>query len=410
MKLIVFLLQGCPADSLGAYGNEWVATPNLDGVAAEGIVFERHISECPDPHQTRELWQNRLDSLSLLPEQRWLVRAQSTAHDGSQLFYAKFGKRFDFRPSEPGSESAWPITQLLAEWPTIVAEFQATGDGILWVELDALMPPWQIPQDLFNVYTEELTTDPDELDAIYEAETTQELADDAVLEPTPPEVALLPWHDPAVGWFDETDLESWELLHRSYAAAVTRFDAEFGVMLQEVRRAKLDESADWLITSIGSFALGNHGLLGPHRPWLYREVVHRPLMLRLAGGMAGGWRVGKFTQHADTMTIIEKLQSLRPEERTPEALSTWSENLGREFAISSWRLDDAEEDAIRTADWTYIQPTSQHAEDADEPRLAVLFRLPDDLHEIDNVIARHDDVVLELCAQLDAAKLMRNPQ
>src|ERR671939_1453731 len=56
MRAIVFVLRGCPAGWLGAYGNEWVGTPNLDRLAAEGVVFDRHVSDCPDPDAARAAW------------------------------------------------------------------------------------------------------------------------------------------------------------------------------------------------------------------------------------------------------------------------------------------------------------------------------------------------------------------
>ena len=49
MRTIAFVLRGCPAGWLGVYGNEWVATPNLDRVASEAVVFDHHLSDCPDP-------------------------------------------------------------------------------------------------------------------------------------------------------------------------------------------------------------------------------------------------------------------------------------------------------------------------------------------------------------------------
>jgi arylsulfatase A-like enzyme len=56
MRVIVFALNGCPAGWLGAYGNDWVGTPNLDRLAAEGVTFDRHISDCPDPTAARRAW------------------------------------------------------------------------------------------------------------------------------------------------------------------------------------------------------------------------------------------------------------------------------------------------------------------------------------------------------------------
>jgi arylsulfatase A-like enzyme len=47
MKILVLELVGCHLGYLGCYGNEWVATPNLDALAAEGIVFDQHFAESP---------------------------------------------------------------------------------------------------------------------------------------------------------------------------------------------------------------------------------------------------------------------------------------------------------------------------------------------------------------------------
>lgn len=34
-------------DTLGCYGNRWVKTPNLDRLAAEGVLFERAYCQSP---------------------------------------------------------------------------------------------------------------------------------------------------------------------------------------------------------------------------------------------------------------------------------------------------------------------------------------------------------------------------
>lgn len=44
MKLAVVVVRNLSAGWIGAYGNEWVATPHLDRLAADGIVFERHFA------------------------------------------------------------------------------------------------------------------------------------------------------------------------------------------------------------------------------------------------------------------------------------------------------------------------------------------------------------------------------
>ncbi len=48
MKLAVAVVRSLAARWIGAYGNEWVATPHLDRLAAEGVVFERHFADRTD--------------------------------------------------------------------------------------------------------------------------------------------------------------------------------------------------------------------------------------------------------------------------------------------------------------------------------------------------------------------------
>ena len=57
MKALVIVANGLHLGYLGCYGNDWVATPNLDRLAAEGIVFDQHLADWPTP-------------LALHPEQR----------------------------------------------------------------------------------------------------------------------------------------------------------------------------------------------------------------------------------------------------------------------------------------------------------------------------------------------------
>ena len=48
MKILVIEAAALHAGFLGCYGNDWVATPNLDRLAAEGVVFDQHLADCPE--------------------------------------------------------------------------------------------------------------------------------------------------------------------------------------------------------------------------------------------------------------------------------------------------------------------------------------------------------------------------
>src|SRR5437016_3487649 len=57
MNVLVLSLPGLRLHHLGCYGNEWVATPALDRLAAQGVVFDRHYADCPGlPLELRPAW------------------------------------------------------------------------------------------------------------------------------------------------------------------------------------------------------------------------------------------------------------------------------------------------------------------------------------------------------------------
>jgi hypothetical protein len=71
MRVIVIAADGLPAWALGAYGNDWLPTPNFDELAGQAVVFDQHFADAPR-RLTRDslgmtndvLW---IDAPSLLP-------------------------------------------------------------------------------------------------------------------------------------------------------------------------------------------------------------------------------------------------------------------------------------------------------------------------------------------------------
>ena len=47
MKILLLDVPGLHLGYLGCYGNDWVATPHLDRLASESIVFDRHFAAGP---------------------------------------------------------------------------------------------------------------------------------------------------------------------------------------------------------------------------------------------------------------------------------------------------------------------------------------------------------------------------
>src|SRR5258708_30819689 len=56
MKVLVITAPGLRPDYLGCYGNDWVDTPNIDQLAAAGIVFDNHHAVQPDGDGACRAW------------------------------------------------------------------------------------------------------------------------------------------------------------------------------------------------------------------------------------------------------------------------------------------------------------------------------------------------------------------
>ena len=365
MNVVVVALHGCPVAALGPYGNEWVGTPHLDRLAAEGVVFDQHFSDRPDPAAARRAWLGSHAALRESGVRTVLVRANRETNDATPEFYAGWDERFDARPGSGGS-----LEDVLAGALDRLANVPA---WLLWVELDRLLPPWDVQQDVFEAYVEDLVDD---------AEDDEPLA---------------PWADPPTGWFDRDDLASWELLHRTFAAVVTVFDAELGRVFDLFRERGLDRSAAWVFTADRGLPLGEHGLIGYHRPWLHEELVHVPLIVRLPEAAEAGRRVWGLTQPADLAPTLARWLGVEAAtgggfDLAP--LITGSVESVRPLVCTTLELGDAAEWAIRTPDWAYLLPVRTPPDD--DPREPMLFERPDDRWEVNDLRVRNLDLADEL--------------
>lgn len=280
---------------------------------------------------------------------------------------------FDARPDGDGPS---PLEGAL---PSVLDRLGAEPRWLLWVETDRLVPPWVIPDELFEAYIEDDDEDEDD-----EADP---------VEPLP---------DPPAGPVPRDDLAAWNRLHASHAAAVTALDADLGVLFEQLRSRSLDQTAAWLVTADYGHPLGEHGQVGVYRPWLHEELVHLPLMLRLPGAAEAGRRVPALTQPADLMpTLLDLFGGEPPADLDGHSLLPLARGEAesvREFAVSGLEVNGAAEWAIRTADWAYLLPGPQP--DGDPPREPLLFEKPDDRWEVNDLRSRNLERADELEATL----------
>jgi arylsulfatase A-like enzyme len=375
MSAIVIAARGLPAGWVGAYGNEWVGTPHLDRLAAEGVVFDRHLSDCPDPAAASRAWLGGglLDRLRAAGVHTVLARANHPDTDDPPSFYAGWAEVFDARPD---ADDASPLDALLRTLPALLDRLP--GRFLLWVETDRLVPPWDVPQEVFEAYLD----DGDEDDGPKPADA----------EPVPP------FADPPTGPFDRADPAALDFLHRTFAAVVTTFDAELGRLFEHVRARELDQSAACLVTSDRGYPLGEHGQVGSHRPWLHQAVVQVPLILRLPNGAEAGRRIAALTQPADVPATLLALFGLPADagfDLLP--LARGAATAVREAAYSAWEVNGVSEWAIHTPDRTLLVPGPQPDGEARAPQL---YEKPEDRWEVNDLRPRAVEEADELEARL----------
>jgi arylsulfatase A-like enzyme len=402
MRTVVLILRGCPAGWLGAYGNDWVVTPHLDRLASESVVFDFHISDCPEAAGACRAWlggdQSLLEQLRALGIPTVLVRANRPTTDAPDWFYADWEEVFDLRPRD---EDKSPLDVLLSGLPVLLDRLNGRPDYLLWIEIDRLLPPWNVSKEVFDAYVyHEVTEDESKPDD----ETEKGVQDggpgtfDTQESFSRIEEEIEPWSDPPIGLIDPTDSAAIDWLATTFGSVITMLDTEIGSVLDQLRGRGLDRSATWIVTSDLGYPLGEHGQIGIHRPWLHEELVHLPLFVRLPGGAEAGRRIPAITQPADlAVALLDSFRSDHPHSEGILGLAVGSAVGHRHHAITALDLEVSVERSIRTQEWAYLMPALIPEGEVRHPQL---FRKPEDRWEVNDLRSRHLDVSDELEAVL----------
>ncbi len=325
MKIVVIEAIGLHLAYLGCYGNDWVATPNLDRLASEGVVFDWHIADAP----------------ALTTMKPWDKRSVGTG------IYSFFSVAASF----PGKTIAPCVVccKALSSFAAKAARALGTNEPWLWIKGPSLLPPWRLDDELLEAYFDE---------------------DDV-------EEGLTPWTDPPL---DVVKLNEAEVLQlqNTYAAAVTVFDAQLGAVL-----ARVGDDVLLCVTARSGLPLGEHGMIGAPRPWLHDELVHVPLLLRLPKRMNRGMRIDALTQPVDLLpTFLEALgQPLLPFHGS----SLWPLLRGevemvRPYAVAGDYVNDQSSWLLRSPDRAFHLPIL-----AEPARAPQLFVKPEDRWEVNDL-------------------------
>jgi len=459
MNAIVIACNGLHIGFLGAYGNAWIETPNLDRLAAEGVVFDHHFPEnlttlptrrswwtgrygFPDPDQG---WTPLRHDEPILPDLVW-DRGVRTALVSDVPFLREagqgFGRGFDdvawvrgagYDPwvpegdprargvrlaDEPGlrlppkddpDRATWkarweqflrnraasgsdveektPVARTVdaaVDWLDRRSQGGDPGPFLLWLDLFSPHGPWDPPRADRDRYA---TLEPDEFEAGEEGDLVEDEDDDGTgLE----EVAVL-IDVPAGAVGDVLDEAELLRLRRTYAGAVTLLDRRLGVLFDALRRLGRMDDTLIVFTADQGEPLGEHGYVRRFRPWLYEELIHTPLIVRMPGGEFGGTRRRGLVQSVDLAPTLLSALGCPPNESMHghDLLPVIRGDLAkvRDYACLGM---DGEEYAIRTPNWHLVLPIE--ADPDDPPRSRELYRKPEDRWDQNDVAGEHPGI------------------
>ncbi len=253
----------------------------------------------------------------------------------------------------------------------------------LWLDLFSPHGPWDPPQPYRDQY---VAAQPDEFEAGEEYEEDDDQDDDLDLADVP---VLIDVPAGAVG--DVIDEAELLRLRRTYAGTVTLVDRWLGELFGALKaQGRLDDTLV-IFTSDQGEPLGEHGFVRRFRPWLYEELIHTPLIIRMPGARYGGTRHQALVQTVDLFPTVLAALGLPPSEQAQGhdllPLIRGEQTKVRDYACLGM---DVEEFAIRTHLWHLVVPVEVDPDDP--PRGPELYRKPEDRWDQNNVIEQHADV------------------
>ncbi len=267
---------------------------------------------------------------------------------------------------------------------------QKSGDSpfLLWLDLNSPHGPWDLPEEFRDRYA---AIEPDEFELGDEGDLAETDTDEEELDLEEVTALIDVPPGPLGDVLDEAELLR---LRRTYAGAVTLLDRAIGELLDYMRGSERLENTLVIFTSDQGEPLGEHGFVRRFRPWLYEELIHTPLIVRMPGGAFGGNRHQAIVQTVDLLPTALSALGLPPLEdihgQNWLPLIRGERTKLRDYACLGM---DVAEFAIRTHHWHLILPIEL---DPDEPRFVELYRKPEDRWEQNDVAEQHVEVAEHL--------------
>jgi len=303
------------AQALGCMGNSDVKTPNIDRLAAEGMLFKQTFANTPVccPARANLLTgkyahRNGMVANDLRLRETETTLAELLKQAGYQTgFIGKW--HLDGGPREPGYVPPGERRQGFDFWaahecshrhfdnhyfhddPTPIKLGKYEAEGWTDITVEFLRAQVSQSQPFFLMLQMGPPHDPYKAPPQYEA-----MYDPAKLTMRP-------------NWKEGTRMGSRQDI-ASYYAQVTAVDDQVGRLLRTLKELKLDEDTIIVLTSDHGDMLGSQGLRLKRKPW--EESIRVPGIVRYPRRVKAGQQTEAFLTHVDLAPTLLSLCGLKP--------------------------------------------------------------------------------------------------
>lgn len=377
-------------DAVGAAGRFPIRTPNIDGLAREGVFFENAFTPCPvcaparqallsglAPESFGALWNNDfIPTPTVEPDEGYFTAALASSgarcglvgkwnasrahppaafgfadHVGMQAYNELLAARY------PGLtyRNPWfgePSPVALADSKTHWLAARACECMERYAEAGA---PWMVRVDFADPHLPCRPSAPfADMYAPDAVEPWDSFGDTLDGKPYIQRQQLVNWGLEGLGW------DGWKDCVSRYWGMVSQVDDAVGVMLRKLDELGAARNTVVIYTTDHGDLCGGHGMLDKHYV-LYDDVTRVPLVIRYPGYASAGHRAGEFVSNClDIGATVGELCGLPVKAghgRSLAPLLRGEAQPGRDFSVSSasgQQFGLYSQRCIRTAEWLYV--------------------------------------------------------
>ena len=346
-RAIVFALDQLSRRCLGCYGHEWIETPNLDQLAARGVVFDHCFASPAEELPLGDMTSNWIEQLKREGVSvRWLCEAEEPAVDDAEEL------------------KKTSLAQLVhqAEQALVELSQEPAAPWLLWLESRGIGWPGLAGSQFVELYADELDDVSPDLLALREMEVM-------------------------------------------FASLLTQFDHFLGGLLASIERLFGDAPPVLIVMAQHGQAVGEGELLSPFAnrsgesssvaETLRDELVHPPLLIAGAAHDTLGSRRSELVTPADVLPTLSDwfgISSTVLADRDERSLLPLLQNTECVPRSELYLRDHEGGAAVRTREFFFIQPESAAQSDEGDSS-GCLYLKPEDAWELNDVAAQYPEQV-----------------